>query len=290
MSLPSPAVLGGFDCTSELWNEFNTISAIDIDWKSLRSYHFIFVPGFLANVVSDFQQTGRGTFETQMKLLRHEGVPVSYLATETQLPPEANSAALLTAVAASDRPIIFVTHSRGGLDVLEALLQSGDETISKIKGWIALQAPFHGTPLADIFIQYPALRWIADESVIRLGGNLDSIKSMSTKYRENYLDEALANISSLINQIPMISVVSWKPNGPGIDSIFEISRNLMEYLGFENDGVVPWKSGILPGSEFIILRGIDHRALVHRMTILDQSRITMSLIQMLALRMSRHGL
>lgn len=44
--------------------------------------------------------------------------------------------------------VVIVTHSKGGLDTLEALTTNENLWKAPVAGWIALQAPFYGSPVA----------------------------------------------------------------------------------------------------------------------------------------------
>src|SRR5882672_89204 len=46
------------------------------------------------------------------------------------------------------RRVVIVSHSKGGLDTLEALLTGEQLWNNPVIGWVALQPPFYGTPIA----------------------------------------------------------------------------------------------------------------------------------------------
>jgi hypothetical protein len=279
----------GQDRTDEFatnWKAWNQ----QTNFARLRGYHFIFVPGFMAKALESIQAWSGGnqklgTFREQMELLESHGVEYSFVETHTEQAVDQSIPLLKAAIHKAHKPIIFLTHSRGGLDLLATLLSCTPEEIQKIAGWVAFQSPFHGTPIADLFIQYPLLTWIATESLERLGGTFDTVVAMSLTARKAYLEKFRAEISALVADIPTISVGTWKLDAPGIDMSLEISRDWMEQLGFSTDGMVPWQSAILPGTDFVVIKGVDHGEIVHSSKTLDRKHLTEVFLWMLPLQL-----
>jgi hypothetical protein len=86
----------------------------------------------------------------------------------------------------------------------------------------------------------------------------------------------------------MISFASWKDEEHNkIDTLLELPRDYMLSRGLNNDGLVPVESAVLPGSDYIKLRGVDHIVPVMAAdTVLkfDRRRFTKTLLLMILSR------
>jgi len=94
------------------------------------------------------------SFYTQMNYFNVKGVAYQNLSDasdsfDTSESVEHNAAAILEFLRSTDKQIIIVSHSKGGLDTLDALLGAPELWGVTVVGWVALQAPFYGSPVAD---------------------------------------------------------------------------------------------------------------------------------------------
>jgi len=86
-----------------------------------------------------------------------------------------NAAAILEFLRSTDKQIIIVSHSKGGLDTLDALLDAPELWGDTVVGWVALQAPFYGSPVAD-----PAYMDANEERIANLTASIPIISAYST--------------------------------------------------------------------------------------------------------------
>jgi hypothetical protein len=106
------------------------------------------------------------------------------------------------------KQITIVSHSKGGLDTLEALLrpEASDLLGDTVIGWVALQAPFYGSPVAD-----PAPSNINAVLLGVFDGNGESLDDLKTSARATYMaaravdDPGATDIGDLTTAIPVIS-------------------------------------------------------------------------------------
>ena len=149
------------------------------------------------------------TFHTQESHFTALGVPHQNLSNAS---PEFDSSATVIRNAAAvvaflrqhaDDRFIIVTHSKGGLDTLHALLQAESLWGRTVVGWVALQAPFFGSPIADAS---PATA----SSVLldALGGNSAAVDDLKTSTRAEYMRAHADRIASLTDQVPIITAYS----------------------------------------------------------------------------------
>ncbi len=148
------------------------------------------------------------TFYTQMSYFDAQGIAYQNLATasasfDTSESVEHNATAILEFLRSTDKRIIIVSHSKGALDTLEALLDAPELWGDTVLGWVALQAPFHGTPVAD-----PAPSAINALLLSAVGGNGQSVDDLKTVTRAPYMDARRERIAALTASIPIISAYS----------------------------------------------------------------------------------
>ena len=148
------------------------------------------------------------SFHTQMSYFDAQGIAYQNLsaaskAFDTSESVKHNAAAILGFLRSTDKKIMIVSHSKGGLDTLDALLDAPDLWGGKVLGWVALQAPFHGSPLAD-----SAPSELNDLLLGAVGGNGQSVEDLKTVTRAAYMRARKSRIEKLTGRIPVISAYS----------------------------------------------------------------------------------
>ncbi|MCX5784154.1 MAG: hypothetical protein NTX59_00540 [Elusimicrobia bacterium] len=247
--------------------------------KKLKKYKVIFVPGFLSDVdpsqlhIPGIALKSAQHFEEQMKWLQASGMEYERLSMTSESSVKANSAIVSTAIRASSRPVILIGHSKGGLDTLEALI-SDRGLLKKVKGFVSLQSPFFGSPVADYVISNNNLNNLAATLLLSMGGNRDSMVNLTCADRKPYMAANAAAIADITATIPVIAVATWKDPVPGqVDTALEPVRDLLLVQGMRNDGVVPVDSALLPGANFVKLSGLDHGVTVSPSSYINFDRV-----------------
>lgn len=148
------------------------------------------------------------SFYTQMSYFDAEGIAYQNLSDasasfDTSDSVEHNAAAILEFLRSTDKQIVIVSHSKGGLDTLDALLDAPELWGDTVVGWVALQAPFYGSPVAD-----PAPSAIDALLLSAVGGNGQSVDDLKTVTRALYMDANEERIANLTASIPIISAYS----------------------------------------------------------------------------------
>ncbi len=116
---------------------------------------------------------------------------------------EANARAIsdyLSTVTESD--VVIVSHSKGGLDTLHALITNRQLVSRPVVGWVALQAPFFGSPIAEA---HPP---VADLILKGLGGSGQALADLAPTTRGPYMTERATDIADIIGAIPVLSCYS----------------------------------------------------------------------------------
>jgi len=148
------------------------------------------------------------SFYRQMRYFDAEGIAYRNLSAvsevfDTSASVAHNAAALLKVLRSTNKRVIIVSHSKGSLDTLDALLSAPRLVGTRVIGWVAIQAPFHGSPVADS--TFGPLNGFLLEA---LGGNGQSVEDLKTKVREPYMETNKARIEALTARIPVISAYS----------------------------------------------------------------------------------
>ena len=145
------------------------------------------------------------TFYTQMRELDERGIPYRNIslvsdAFNTSQSVEHNAAAIRALLRRTDKQIVFVTHSKGGLDTLHALL-GAPELWGKVKGWVAFQSPFYGSPLAD------ATSSPMDGVLLQAlgGGDAQALEDLKVETRTAYMQAHKSKLRKLTRRIPVIA-------------------------------------------------------------------------------------
>ena len=146
--------------------------------------------------------------------IRHQNIAhISDSGFDTQQGVVANGKAIAGVLARlrsqNVKQVVIVTHSKGGLDTLEALTTNENLWKAPVVVWIALQAPFFGSPIAcpaagsglsqNTFVS-GARRALS--SAVRLAQALNDLAPDS---RKAYMDQRAAAIARLTAAIPVRS-------------------------------------------------------------------------------------
>ena len=110
----------------------------------------------------------------------------------------------------SGKRVTIVSHSKGGLDTLQALLENADLLGGTVGAWVALQAPFAGSPVAD---NVPSA--IAAPLLNALGGDGQALDDLKTAPRTQYMAANANRILELTAKIPVISCHTTFSTAPG---------------------------------------------------------------------------
>lgn len=198
----------------------------------------------------------------QLAWLRSLGVDAAPVRLPTAAPVAANAQRIAAAVLAAPAPTLLVAHSKGGLEALAALL---DPVVAvRCRGLLALQCPFHGSPVADLALGFGPMRAMADKA-LRLAklGEGQGLLDLTCAPRDAWMRDNHERILALMRGLPVASLATRIGAAPDWrDRAYLPLARWMERQGAgENDGLVPVASTQLPGARHEVTEG-GHRALV----------------------------
>lgn len=153
-------------------------------------------------------------FQDQIDLLNTVGVANQRVEPDSFVSAPDTSTVIIDAIKESQTPVILMSHSKGGIDTLRALVKH-PELYSKIKGWIAFQSPFAGSALFGSLSKLPIL----DSSSLLTGLSLENLQHI---YHSK-------NFKRMLQSFPIYSVIG------------------------KTDPYSSVTGAVLPGSQYIVL-------------------------------------
>lgn len=256
----------------------SVLSPHDLD--RLKQANVLFVKGLFGQPMSILKYFG------DMKdSLTARGIDAAIIDTNTEAMPAVNAKTIAAAVEASAKPVWLVSHSKGGLDVLEMLLSRPDLR-PKIRGWIPIEAPFHGSDVPDWYAKHRILGFIGGLLLKIAGGEKASLEDMETAARREFLAQNDAAIRRLAKEVRILSVGAWSPSEGGWNTLLKWRRDWIEKKrGKLNDGLVGLDDALLPYAPHVRLPHIDHADPVMRgpFSTVDRARLLHALLLTLGL-------
>ena len=236
--------------------------------KKLKNFKVLLIPGVLSESLTGNNQIKLGFifengFNEQKKLMEENKIDYEYVKFDSESSIEINAQAIALAIESSSKPVLIYNHSKGGLDTLEALRQK-PELINKIHGWVTVQSPFWGSPIADMVYDSKVLRKMGTALFEWFGGDVGGITSLTIRDRSQYMEtEEIKNlIKTISKKIKFLNYASYKRDSFGVDTPLELLRDLTLKKSGPNDGVVPLDSARMNAHgfnvDYVIENGVDH--------------------------------
>ncbi len=298
---------------TELYETRKAFSARDLAY--LGDKEIVFVPGILSESLTwadraapwDFSLLTSDYFSAQVASLRNLGLRVE------KILPSSYSVAItigkirksLERVRAQGRRAVFITHSLGGLALLDQLIAASSEDTAVVAGILFLQSPFYGSPVADVYQSnpYSVEAWLRPILPF-VNTSPETISYLSKKNRIQTMDRNHSRIQDLLREIPAITIAG---TANGSHSVFQPAVDLMEFGCIrhlfkgcasrvlhpgpydQSDGMVPFESSKLPGTDFVRLDGVDHGEMVVNLpfTQYAKARIPVVLLKLLVEKVQR---
>jgi hypothetical protein len=259
----------------------------DSPWNELKNYKVLLVEGYFGNWVKRIPHLHNNRsaihFQDQVDWLTELGVDFDFVPVQTESSAEFNAAIIKKEIENADKKVFIISHSKGGADTLVSLI-TYPELQEKVAGWMPLNAAFQGSPLASQALDYSVTRWLMKEFFENFGGSIDSLQCLRVEDRQEFIKVHSEEIIHLQKKIPLISFSAFIPNKKRhLDTRFEIPRNLLLAEGYQNDGLLPWESSVLPGSDYVVMEGIDHATTIRfsDLTPFDRKRMMKTLFLMM---------
>jgi hypothetical protein len=225
----------------------------------------LLVYGLMGDVAAALRPFGLDYMQPLRDWFRTQGADPSVVKLRTAEPVAANAARLRAVLLDDPRPALIVAHSKGGLEALAALLDPAAQ--ARCVGFLAMQSPFFGSPVADIVMGAKPLEAAAGglARLLRIG-TVDGVRDLTTGARRNWMAAAEAPIARLVAALPVACLATALAPGTarGRERLHLAAAQWMEKRGCgPNDGLVPVASALIPGARHVVLAG-SHIASVSR--------------------------
>lgn len=219
----------------------------------LAGRRVLLVYGLLGDVRAALHRLGVEYMHGLADWLRAEGAEPMVVKLPTAAPVAANATRLAAAILADPRPVLILAHSKGGLETLAALC--GAEARARCTGFVALQSPFLGSPVADAVVgaRPLAAASIALARLLRVGSG-EGLRDLTTTARGAWMTANARSVAAVLRQVPTVCVATTIEPATvrGRDRLYLAAARWMERQGAgPNDGLVPVTSALLPGARHL---------------------------------------
>jgi hypothetical protein len=234
--------------------------------ERLKTIEVLVVPGFLTDLLEPLEAIGISDYlEAQVEALQPLVRKVSLVDLETEGSVADNATTIAEAVAAAEGPLCLLSHSKGGLDALEFLLSANPALTDKVVCWVAIQAPFAGSPVADVVSDWGLLRWPSEQLLLLLGGSEQALHDQRTDLRSCYLGQHDAAVKALGERMAVLALAGAIDSDAGWTEHLTMVLPTLAWMrlnGIRNDGLVPTDSAKLPHLPYAVLAPLDHTGAV----------------------------
>lgn len=250
--------------------------------EKFKNYKILIVPGVLAesfisksNNFIKLRSLFAEGFKDQIEYLKNNESDFEFVRLETETPPEENALKIIESLEKSTLPVLIYSHSKGGLDTLEAFRLRPD-LIQKVHGWITVQTPFYGAPIASKVHRNHLYKGGAKNLFRIMGGNQKGLSSLTIEERLQIMQQSstIELIEKIAKETRFINMATTKENTRGYDTPLELFRNYSDKKAGPNDGVVPLKSALLSehgfNVDYVIEENVDHLMTMTNFYILRQ--------------------
>ncbi|HEY4254282.1 MAG TPA: hypothetical protein VGM87_23955 [Roseomonas sp.] len=232
---------------------------------SLAGQRVLLVHGLMGEVMAALRPVGLDYMHGLAAWLRAQGATVDVVRLPTAAPIARNAERLRDVLLAEPAPVLLVAHSKGGLEALAALLDPA--AAARCSGFVALQSPFFGSPVADAVTRARPLDAAAMglARLLRIGSG-EGLRDLTTTRRASWMVANADAIGSLLARLPVACLATALPARGlrGRDRLYGMAARWMATQGaWPSDGLVPVSSALLPGARHLLRDG-SHIASVSR--------------------------
>jgi pimeloyl-ACP methyl ester carboxylesterase len=193
--------------------------------------------------------------DANVKALTDCGLDVRRAPIDSDAPVETNAATLRqtinTIYSQTNKKIVIIGHSKGCVDSAATVAMYAD-TVDKIRGFVAIQAPYGGSPIATDLLSSTPVKWVVEKIVQAIfKGDPQSIGDLTYQSRQQFLQKyrfpgAVRTISVFTKSTRISSLM------------YAAAKYVSESYGVANDGLVADPDAGIPSSRTVFLDNMDH--------------------------------
>lgn len=294
-------------------NTYNEIYEQDVILNSavlenLKDAEIVLIPGIVAESFIwedhrsplDFSILFKDYFGAQLSHYKKLGIAVTRLKASSKSVKETIQQIddKMSELQSKNKKAIFVTHSLGGLALLDWMMAQPKSTLETIRSIVFLQAPFFGSPVASVYFENPYYaRTILGPIVPFFNTSEETIKYLSIEERQRMMAAYEWRLKDVLSGISVVTMSGVSLNGR---SLFRPSLNIIGHgcVTFilnkcrtkeifegpfdDSDGMVPFNNSKLEDYDFVKIPNVDHGETVLQMPFnnIDRVHMTDALIKM----------
>jgi hypothetical protein len=213
--------------------------------------------GIFGEVTARFRGVGIDYMHGVHDWLRAQGADPDVVMLDTLASVETNAARFASMLSAAPRSALVIGYSKGGVEALAALTDA--QARRNCLGFVALQAPFLGSPIADIVMRNRALAATSTAVARGLGiGSGEGLRDLTRRVRRRWMTTHAAQLAETLATVPTVCVATYMTPrvSQGRGRLYVPGARWMERRGFGlNDGLVPVSSALLPGARHLVVEG-----------------------------------
>jgi hypothetical protein len=207
-----------------------------------KQYRYVLVKGVIGD---DYPRYMTRTIEG----LWMRGLKAEYAPIDTGQSVAHNSAIIEQMIKTSDRPIIFIAHSKGVADTTDAigrLAKENPELVkSQVRGLVSLEGAYRGSKVADALASNKWGQRVMKTLATVVRGSVDAGLDLRTSVRE----AAVADHPMPTKLVPTVSFIGYQLS-PWRSTLGLGIRYLMKNFGQRSDGLVAHQSAYIDGSDY----------------------------------------
>lgn len=267
------------DFTKDITRDYETIRA-QKNFNStsikdrLKNTTVILLPGILSETAIDGSKQPINLsllvgdyYRDYMTWLDRMGIKNKRIIVESEDTVEDNSLYIEKELNKIQGDLFIISHSKGGLEFLNIILRN-KKIKKRTRAWIAMQSPFYGAKIADLFAETPIIKYGTKWVFSFFGGSIEGLTSVGLKERAVFHKKMDKKIVEELKGIKFIQYFTYIENQFGPETPLETTRDIISLQRGKNDGLVEIESAYLPVGEYIVEAQVDHLA-----TVIDYKRL-----------------
>ena len=218
----------------------------------------LFIPGVYSGPINYLFNT---YFKPQYDYLNKNKINFQLSKASSEQLISINARCLRDQILQATDQITIITHSKGGIDLLETL-RLYPEVKTKIRRIVCLQAPFYGSPVADLLTDKWWGKLFCYFSLFILRGHHRCLHEIRTDVRSEYMQSFDAMECFRGIDTTLVGAHKEKEVGKIFDTCLFPFRNWMSKKGLKSDGLVPLESTQIATIQGKYFENLDHASAV----------------------------
>ena len=242
---------GGHNISRALRSFIKTQKAKDVVLpKNAADYRYVLVKGVIGDAYPRYMAR-------DLAALKGRGLQAEFAPIDTGAGVAHNSAVIEQMIRTTDKPIVFIGHSKGVADTTDAIGRMAKENPqlvqARVRGLVAIEGAYRGSQVADKLASTGWGNRLMKTIAWAVRGKPEAGLDLRTSVR----DAAVKDHPMPTNLVPTASLIGYKLSP--LRSILGATILYMKKLGLRSDGLVAHGAAHIDGSDFAYAN-YDHGA------------------------------